>query len=143
MASTFSSAKAAASVPARTGVKDVQVVFSYALTAALVDADVIRLCKLPIGAIITGFRLFVPDLDTNVSPAIALNIGDTEDPNRYVAGSTTGQAAGTIGLEDFIPAAFGYETAVDTYLVLEVETAPATGATTGTIAGMVMYTVDA
>lgn len=140
---TLSSAKSAAGVPARKGIAEVSVYFSYALAAALVDEDLIRLCKIPAGAVITDFRLFVPDLDTNVSPAIALNVGDETDPNRYVAGSTVGQAVGTIGFADFIPAAVGFEYTADDYLVVEVETAPATGAATGTIKGVVRYTQDA
>lgn len=139
---TLSSAKSAATVPARKSINYSEVVFSYALAAALADEDVIRLCKLPTGAVITKLHLFIPDLDTNISPAIALNVGDEADPNRYIAGSTVGQAAGHIDLEDIIAAAFGYVYTADDYLVIEVETAPATGATTGTISGVVGYTVD-
>lgn len=142
MASTFSSAKAADNIPVRKGIDYSEVAFSYALTAALVDEDVIRLCKLPKGAVITKLHLFIPDLDTNISPAIALNVGDTADPNRYIAGSTVGQAVGTLSVANFIPAAFGYVYTEDDYLVIEVETAPATGAASGTINGVVGYTVD-
>lgn len=139
---TLSTAKAAAGVPARKDINYSEVVFSYALTAALALDDVIRLCKIPAGAVITKLFIFIPDLDTNVSPAITFDVGDDADTDRYGNDITVGQSAGVFDLEDIIAAGFGYVYTAEQYLQLVVSTGPATGAATGTIAGVVGYTVD-
>ncbi len=69
-------------------------------TVALVAADLalnktVALFVVPKGFTLTSLSVTVPDLDTNVSPAIVFAIGDAVDDDRFVTGATTGQAGGT------------------------------------------------
>lgn len=142
MASTFTTSKVAAGVQPRvieSGV--ISVTGSYALAAALVVNDVIQMVKVPAGATIVNTILSVPDLDSNGSPAIVLAVGDGSDDDRFVTGSTVGQAGGTVMSNT--PTGTGYAYAAEDTVDVKVTTAPATGATSGTITLTVLYTMDA
>lgn len=112
----------------------------YTITAALALNDTIDLFDLPPRArIISGF-VKSDDLDTNGTPAIVLAVGDSGDDDRYFTGLTVGQAGGV----STALAATGvdYVTTAKTRVTAKVTTAPATGATTGTIVVVLNYWVE-
>lgn len=102
---------------------------------ALVAADLalnatVGLCKVPAGFVLTSVSVVVPDLDTGGAPAIVFDIGDAADPNRIIAGATTGQAGGTN--TTLAAAGLNYEFTAETEIVWTTTTAAATAAA-GTI----------
>ena len=111
----------------------------YTITAALAANDVIQLCDVFKGETVVGVIIKSDDLDTNGSPAIVLDVGYGGATAAFIDGSTIAQAGGTAsslaignathGSTATAPVTF---TADDTIDVL-VQTAPGTGATTGTI----------
>ena len=111
----------------------------YTITAALAANDVIQLCDVFKGETVVGVIIKSDDLDTNGSPAIVLDVGYGGATAAFIDGSTIAQAGGTAsslaignathGSPATAPVTF---TADDTIDVL-VQTAPGTGATTGTI----------
>ena len=110
----------------------------YTLTAALVEADVIKMVPVAAGERVVDLQLISEDLDTHVSPTITLDVGDGVDTDRYIDGSTVAQTGGFerfgAGLAtdaEAIAANYKY-TEADTIDVI-VSAAVATGATTGTI----------
>jgi hypothetical protein len=120
-------------------------VFStYTLAAALALNDVIQMVKVPAGATILEAILSTTDLDTGGSPAIVLDLGDGSDTDRFIDGATIGQAGGVARLGSGIAtnthANYNYA-AEDTIDVL-VQVGPATGATSGTIALALAYTLQ-
>lgn len=111
--------------------------------AAFVINDVVQMMKIPKGARVTEAILTAVDLDTNVAPAITLDVGDGVDPDRFIAASVIGQTGGTVRLGQGIVTntpAFTY-TADDTIDVL-VKAAPATAVAVGTITLSVTFTTD-
>jgi len=112
---------------------------TYSLTAALAGSDVVQMVDVFAGETVVGIVLTTTDLDTNGSPAIVLDVGYGGATAAFIDGSTIGQAGGTAssfaignathGSTATAPVAF---TADDTIDVL-VQTAPGTGATSGTI----------
>ena len=112
---------------------------SYTVTAALAGADIVQMVDVFAGETVVGVMLTTTDLDTGGSPAIVLDVGYGGAAAALIDGSTIGQAGGTAssfaignathGSTATAPVAF---TADDTIDVL-VQTAPGTGATTGTI----------
>ncbi len=144
MASTFLSAKAAAGVQPHESVDGVNcITATYALTAALVDEDIIQMVKLPKGSRVIDLVLSVTDLDTNVSPAIILEVGDGADVDRYIDASTIGQTGGTVRLGSGITTnTQAFTSTADDTIDVHVETAPATGAATGSLTLSVTYTTD-
>lgn len=140
MASLLVATKAGATVPAkRVETGDFTVTSTYTLTAALVVDDVIQMVKVPAGATVLDVTLTADDIDTGGSPAIVLDVGDGADVDRFIDGSTSGQAGGiTRANTKNLPYTY---TADDTIDVL-VQVAPATGATSGTIKLIVAMTMD-
>lgn len=111
--------------------------------AALANADVIQMLKVPKGARVLEVILTTTDLDTNGTPTLSFDVGDGDDVDRYIDGSTIGRTGGTDRLGSGIVTntqAFTY-TANDTIDVL-VAAGPATGATSGTISLTVGFTTD-
>lgn len=110
----------------------------YTLTAALALNDVIQMIPVAAGERVVDLQLISEDLDTNGTPAIVLDVGDGDDTDRYIDGSTIGQTGGMARLGQGVAtdaAAIAINrlyAAADTIDVL-VQAAPATGATTGTI----------
>ena len=121
-----------------------RVVGSFAVSVALALNDTIELCGMPSGAILTDFHIAVPDLDTGGSPAITLSLGDLESAARYVSASTVGQAGGVISRSATpqIAASVGFQTTVETALILTVAAGPQTGATGVTINYIIEYTMN-
>lgn len=110
---------------------------SLTITSALALNDVLQMIPVFEGECVLGFQALVPDLDSNGSPAIVLDIGDGLDVDRYVDGSTVGQAGGLVEYGSGILVAdfagtFHRYTAADTLDIL-VAVAPATGVASGTI----------
>lgn len=110
---------------------------TYTLSAALALNDVIQMVKVPLGAKIVGMTLAVTDLDTGGSPAIVLDVGDDGDTDRFIDGSTIGQAGGATN--DILFSGYGYTYTADNTIDVLVQVAPATGATSGTIKLAVTY----
>lgn len=140
MASTLTSSKVASTVMTRK-VEDLTAVWAtYTLTAALVINDVIQMVKVPAGATIIDVLVSAPDLDTGSSPAIVLAVGDGTTPARFISGSTIAQAGGIAKLG--VVAGVLYQYTADDTIDIKVITAPATGATEGTISLMVLYSLN-
>ena len=141
---TFTADEAAATAPAKgegmSGNCKV-VVAEYEITAALALNDVVQMVKVPAGAIVSNVVLATDDLDTNGTPAIVLDVGDGGDTDRYIDGSTVGQAGGITDSSNLAINGIGYTYSVEDTIDVLVQVAPATGATSGTIKLIVSYTI--
>lgn len=141
---TFTADEAAATAPAKgegmSGNCKV-VVAEYEITAALALNDVIQMVKVPAGAIVSNVVLATDDLDTDASPAIVLDVGDGGDTDRYIDGSTVGQAGGITDSSNLVIDGIGYTYSVEDTIDVLVQVAPATGATSGTIKLIASYTI--
>jgi hypothetical protein len=62
------------------------------VTAALTTADVFNFFDLPAGSRVIAATLESTDMDTNGSPTLAINVGDSGSGTRYFSASTVGQA---------------------------------------------------
>jgi hypothetical protein len=141
MATTYASAKAAAGITRKVEHQgNVSVTASYTIAAALVINDLIQMVKIPKGATILEILLAVPDLDSNVSPAVTLDVGDATTADRFIAANTVGQAGGVARIDQ--AAGVGYTYTADDVISVKVHAAPATSAITGTITLSVLYTND-
>lgn len=112
-----------------------------AVTTAMIDNtnDVIGLFYLPKGAVVVGVTVAATDMDTNVSPTLAFDIGDSGSQARLMAASTVGQA-GTLSTA-MARGGFLYKYTADTLISAYVQAAAATGAA-GTLYVAVRYFVD-
>lgn len=63
-----------------------------AFSGTITTADSATICNLPLGAIVVGALIEADDLDTNGTPTITLNLGDSGSATRYFSGSTVAQA---------------------------------------------------
>ena len=136
---TYTSSKVASGVQPRSNIELTEVHATYTVSTALALNDVIQMVKIPANATIIGLTLSCGDLDTDGSPAIVLDVGDGSDTDRFIDGSTIGQAGGV----ERINAAAGHNytySAEDTIDVL-VQVGPATGATAVDIDLTVLYTL--
>jgi len=113
---------------------------TYALAAALVIDDLIHMVKIPAGATLLDVILDVPDLDTDVSPAITLSVGYTGALEAFISQSTVGQAGGIVRLS--VPGGSQKLFAAEDTIQVSATAAPATGATEGTIKLTALYTMD-
>ena len=113
--------------------------FEVPVTAALTTADVINFGYLPANARILAATLEATDVDTNVSPTIALNVGDSGSATRLFAASTVGQA-GTASVASAV-AGLHYKTTAKTLIVGAPSANAATGVA-GTIYLSILYTVE-
>lgn len=139
MASTYVATNAGTGVQPHAGIGVHTAYSSYELTAALVVDDVIQMLKVPIGAIILDVVLSTDDLDTSGSPTLVLDVGDGDNDDRLISASTVGQAGGVAYMDEIDALLYQY-TADDT-IDVSVKTAPATGASSGTINLAVTYTM--
>jgi hypothetical protein len=139
MASTFTAGRVASGIQPRAELGLNCVSETYELTAALVINDVIQMVKIPAGAIIQEVILSSDDIDTG-SPAVVLAVGDGAVPDRFIKGSTIGQAGGTerMGMVTTVDSHKYTYTADDT-IDIKCTTAPATGVV-GTLVLSVFYT---
>lgn len=140
MASTLTTSKVASTVQARAGLDITSVTATYTQSAAFVVNDVVQMVKVPMGATILEVILSTTDLDTDATPAIVLEVGDGGDVDRYIAGSTVGQAGGLVRLSAH--GGHGYTYTADDTIDIKVSTAPDAGSTDGTLTLTVIYTMQ-
>lgn len=112
-----------------------------ACTTAMIDNtnDSVGLMYLPAGAVILGATLSSTDMDTNGTPTIAWNVGDSGSNSRIFSASTVSQA-GTLSTA-IAQGAHLYKYTSRTQLRAYISTAAATGAA-GTLYFSVRYYVD-
>ncbi len=108
-------------------------------SAALTTSDVFNFGYLPINARVVGAFIEASDLDTNGSPTLTLNVGDSGDADRYFAASTVGQA-GTASTALAVTG-LGYKTTAKT-LVTGAPAANAATGVAGTISVGILYVVE-
>ena len=110
----------------------------YTLTAALAENDIIEMIPVAAGERVVDLQIVSEDLDTHGTPTITFDVGDGDDVDRYIDGTTIGQTGGFARLGDGLAtdaeaiAVNKLYTAADT-IDVKVSAAVATGATTGTI----------
>lgn len=104
--------------------------WEVSLTAAAANLDGFVFGTVPKGFRVLGACLEATDIDTDGSPTVTLNIGDSGDADRLFAASTVGQA----GTADRAVATTGqhYLYTDNTVITGAIPTGPATGAT-GTV----------
>lgn len=117
----------------------------FELTAALADNDVIEMVKVPKGAQILEIILGANDLDS--ATTVVIDVGDGDDPDRFIDGATIGQAGGSARLGSGVAAAtndeaFGYVYTADDTIDVTIEAGPTT-ASSGFITLTVLYHCDA
>lgn len=112
-----------------------------AMTTAMLDNadDEVGLFYLPKGAVVVRATIAATDMDSNGSPALAIDVGDASDEDRIFAGSTVGQGA-TLSTA-IATTGFLYKYANDTMIKAFINTAAATAAA-GTLYVAVEYFID-
>lgn len=113
--------------------------FEVATTAALTTSDVINFGYLPANARVLSMTLEATDIDTNASPTIALNVGDSGSATRFFSASTVGQA-GTASVASAV-SGLHYKT-TDKTLIVGAPSANAATGVAGTIYLSVLYIVE-
>jgi hypothetical protein len=100
-------------------------------TATTANGDTYTFGTVPKGFRVFGGCLEATDIDTNASPTVTINVGDSGSGTRLFAASTAGQA----GTADRALAVAGqhYLFTDDTVITGSIPTGPATGAVGGTI----------
>lgn len=128
-------------VKAATGVQFTvaQGVYTTSSGEALADSDVLNMVKLPKGARVIDVILTSADIDSNGSPAVVLDVGDSADADRFIDGSTIGQAGGIERSNTSDPF---FTFTADGYINVTVVTAPATQVNDASIKLTVLYTMD-
>jgi len=138
-------------MPEAQGAEVVVARMSFDLTAALALDDIIRLGALPPGHVPVDAFIDSDDLDSNGSPAIDLELGILNAAEDDIDTTASGGAAWT-GTDDIIAQSGGLSRAdiaaitrvvpdasAEQMMGIHVTTAPATGATSGTIGVTVLY----
>jgi len=110
----------------------------YTLTAALTQGQVIPMVAVPAGARVLDVTLSADDLDGGAG--LALDVGDGADADRYLAASTVAQGGGVARLSTH--AGHGYRYAAGDTIDVTVQTAPAAGATSGSLKLSVLFVID-
>lgn len=113
--------------------------FTVSCTAAPATTDTINFGYLPKNARVLSMTLESTDMDTNGSPTLALNVGDSGSASRYFSASTVGQA-GTAAVASAVTG-LGYLTTDRTLITGVASNNAATGAA-GTLYLTVFYTVE-
>lgn len=108
-------------------------------SAAPTTTDTLNFFTMPKNAKIHLAVLSASDMDTNVSPTIALNIGDAGSASRLFAASTVAQA-GTLSTA-IATTGFEYQYTADTVITGTASNNAATGAA-GTVTLTVFYTLE-
>ena len=112
---------------------------SVSCTAAPSTSDTLNFFYLPKNARVHLAVLEATDMDTNGSPTITLNIGDSGDADRYFAASTVAQA-GT--LSTAIATTGGDYITTDKTLITGVANANAATGAAGTVYLTMFYSVE-
>lgn len=123
---------------ARQVIEDVAII---AVTTAMIDNtnDSVGLMYLPAGAVVLGATLSSSDLDTNGTPTITWNVGDTGSNTRFFSASTVSQA-GTLSTA-IAQGGHLYKFTARTQIRAYVNAVSATGAA-GTLYFAIRYFVD-
>ncbi len=104
--------------------------FEVSITANAANLDAFEFGKVPKGFRVMGACLEATDIDTNGSPTVTINVGDSGDADRLFAAATVGQT-GTLSTAIATTGHF-YTYTDDTLITGAIPTGPATG-TTGTL----------
>jgi hypothetical protein len=135
---TTTNAKVASTVMYREGLDITAVYASHSVgTGELELDDVIQMVKIPSGATILDVTLSSTDVDSGT--AVVFAVGDGSDDNRFISGSTIGQAGGVARLDQF--AGLNYTYTADDTIDINVTTAAGT-AVAGTLELNVVYTMN-
>lgn len=116
----------------------------FPLSAALTLGDTITMLSLPVGAIVFDMTISSDTaLDTNAASTLAYQVGDGVTATRYIGTHPQGnnQPMSPYHLDQ----ALGHQyqvTATTNKIVITVQAAPATGATTGNLRCTVEYSMD-
>ena len=122
--------------PVRAKEYDVNVTGSFATTTLGLN-DTYTFCFIPAGATVVSVGLQFPAMDTNVTPLLTWDLGDTANSaTQYLSANTTGRAAGSV-IGTGVPLYYS----ADDNLILKVHAAAATGVQ-GTIRFAVSFVLD-
>lgn len=146
MAMAFPSNPTGARRNAKTSVSSNQVCFigeTIAVTATQAGTvnTLLGTCRLPYGAEVVGVVLNTDTLDSNVSKAIVLAVGDATTADRLMTGLTTAQAGGVSTTPKKDAIGYQYTGKPDTLIQVKITTAAATGAA-GTLKYGVFYVTN-
>lgn len=116
----------------------------FTATTPLANGDVVKMVPVRKGEQVIDGWLITDDLDADASPTITVDVGDGDDPDRYVDGSTVPRAGGLIQFGSGVAATAAGGTAfnkvytaddtIDVTISAAVATAPAAGQTMTMIA---------
>jgi hypothetical protein len=95
--------------------------------------------KVPAGATILDVTMACTDIDTDATPAVALQVGDGGSATRFIGTSTIGQGGGVARLDQF--GGLGYQYTVDDTIDVKISTV-ADAKAAGTLTLAVRYTLD-
>ena len=115
------------------------VTWTVACTAAPSTSDTLNFGYVPANASLKLAVLEATDMDTNGSPALTLNVGDSGSASRLFAASTVGQA-GTVSTS-IAAAGAGYKFTDKTLITGTAAVNAATGAA-GTVYLTLFYTIE-
>ena len=122
------------------GAGNVNVAYAEVIcSSAPSTSDTLNFFYIPANARIIFAALESTDMDTNASPTLALNIGDSGSASRLFSASTVGQA-GTLSSAIAV-AGNAYKTTAKTLITGTASTNSATGAA-GSVYLTVMYVVE-
>lgn len=148
---TYDSPSMASGVQPRGDIGLTSVFGTFTQTAAFATSDVVRLARLPKGAVLIDILLHAPDeLDTHATPTLAFDIGlaggDQDlwgDNSTTNFGQNTNQTHGLFltGLTVANQPGFLYEFTEDGIIQLTITTGAATGTTDKTIQYSILYTM--
>lgn len=120
--------------------RDVQMARAVVTCAAAPStSDTMNFFYMPANARIVGGYLLSSDMDTNVSPTITLDIGDSGGAARLFSASTVSQAGTTS--TTFAAGALGYQYTAKTLVTGTAHANAATGAA-GTVELCLLYVVE-
>jgi len=115
---------------------------TFALSAALVINDTIKMFKIPKGARVISVEVDLCPVDNTATPLIIVDVGDSTSATHF-GSFTAAQAKTGYRLKDIIVGNLLYTYAADDYLVLTVSTGPGvTPLSTGTIRAAMTYVFD-
>jgi len=113
--------------------------FEVSCTAAPSTSDTINFGYLPAGARVISAVLESTDMDTNATPTLTINVGDSGDADRLFAASTVGQT-GALSTATAVTGA-GYKYDTETLITGVAQANAATGAA-GTLYLSLLYVVE-
>jgi hypothetical protein len=140
MATTYYAANYSDPIPTFPGVGvTITREFLYTISVAFVLSDVVKLCKIPPGVVVTDYYVAVPDLDT--STGVRVKLGDNDDDDEFVAAADVGQVLGVLtlgvnGVTGSMPRSY---TAANDFAFKISTAATGTAATSGVIRGWLRY----